>query len=85
MGTEARVWCDTLLEAQQEAEREAKQAAAAGAARLAAAGQVRVVAARAAAASEACEEAVAAVGGEGCVCPLCLPPPPATCVRINRP
>ena len=63
VGTEALVWRDTLLEAQQEAEREAKQAAAAGAARLAAAGQVQEAAARVAgpAASEARGEAVAAV------------------------
>ena len=61
VGTEARVWRESLLEAQQKAEREAQQEAAAGAARLAAAERGREVAARAAAASNAREEAVAAV------------------------
>jgi len=61
VGAEAHAWRDSLLEAQQQAEREAKQEAADEAARLAAAERVREAAARVAAASKAREEAVAAV------------------------
>ena len=58
---EARDQCDRLLEVQQEAERKAKQEAAAEVARLAASQRMQEVAARAAAAFKAREEAVVAV------------------------
>jgi len=61
LGVEARARCDRLLEVQQEAERKAKQEAAAEVAGLAASQRMREVAARAAAAFKAREEAVVAV------------------------